>query len=477
MRAFAEDVSTKLTRSRAAWVRAHLEAKAQTLRRKIDEEIAHTEITVQWAAAWARNEGAAPVTDALCTEAGLHASETLVRALATSGLDEEEQWTLAEGWAGAGRRYARAWIAERAGEAALRSAVETMRALADATPGDIPDGTTLERITEIARHGAGLRAQLERCERWLAWETCLSVPREQLGATPARWRAWLLSQSTRREVSETDAMHALRSWRWPNVHPPMRLAGLGAGTQPAIEGDSAWANAIACEGASVGTPKRDRAAAWVARMRADEASYEARRRAEVGARALEWTRERTAGANAKADAERALARWRAMWRACPHLPGEGATERLVLAERTAGGCRRVVWTTPVAGPEGLIGASIVHRVRPGALALAATSATLELVLWPEIGSRLGRARWDRGSLGETTGEGTADDAETMATLVAHAARAIKAQGGAGGRAHEMAEIVAGQNPPHRPDALNRAVMTLAPVVAEIDAWALRAKTM
>ena len=480
MRAFTKSVSPALARSRAAWVRAHLEARWKALETRLDAEIASTEIQVQWVGENAGEASATPMTDALAREAGPRASEALAGALATSGLGEDERWALAEGWAEAGRAHARAWIGAGTGEGALKAAVGEMRSISETVPGETPEGVPLGRVREVARRGRKLLDTLKGCERWLAWEACVSVPPEDLGVGPERWRAWLLSQGAGRAVGERTASEALRDWRWPNVRPPMRLAGLGAGHLPPIEGDSAWANAIACEGAAANVPAGERARVWAARARREESTYEARRRADIGAEAIEWMSWRAARTETWQSPKDALARWRAMWRACPHLPGEGVSERLALAERTAGGRRRVVWTTPVTGPEGLICASMLHRERPGALALAAASGTLELILWPEIGKRLGRVRWDRTAVERMTGGRAPGGSEPMAGVLAHIARTHDEIGARDDLGLLGTMIGAGvptraATPGYRPDALSRAVMDLAPVVAEIDDWDTRSK--
>ena len=397
---FTGAVSARIARSRAAAVRAHIEGNEERLARAADEHIAAMEIDV----AWLRTGTPAVTMEELVLRAAPEAGKGLVDALQAPGLDAGERAALAKGWGKAGWSHAKAWLAERATHDQWHRAAKALQRLGVAPRGEDP---TLERLGVLARQSEAWLAKLAHCDGWLAREACLHAPVPVLGEGCGRWRAWALARAAGRlaetpEIDEDAAREALADWRWPEVRPPLRVAGVGAGRCRALRGDAAWANAIEAEDTMEHALGED-GRTWLARARSGEDGALERARAKIGRMARRWVALRRTGEEHAP--ETVLARWRTQWARCEALAGDGAVGTPRLRQSRRWGHRQMQWALPVRGPEALIAACVIGRREPAELARAALGATLEVWMSPHRDAVEGEVYFDEDAVRERTGDG------------------------------------------------------------------------
>ena len=398
MREFAETISARLARSRAAAVRAHIERNAATLAERVDEGMGAMEVDIAWVRTARPDGGAAPAAtvEDLVLRAAPEASDALVRALGALGLERREEIALSMAWAAAGGRHAKRWVARQATLEQWHRTVTALQGL-----GEDPDenDATLARLGALAQCCDAWVPKLAHCDTWLAREACRRAPMRVLAQSCGRWRAWMLAEAAgrlgeERPVGEDAARAALADWRWPAVCPPLRVAGVGAGRRRPIAGDAAWANAIAAQD-EVRRAAGEDPLAWLARVRMGEDGALERAQAKIAQLAKSWVALRHASEGRGVDT--VLSRWRTQWARCEGLAGDGTIARPRLVEAQMGGREsRVWWAFPVRGPETYIAACVMERREPAKLVHAALSATLEVCVRPHIDTLDGRVHFDDG---------------------------------------------------------------------------------
>ena len=186
MREFAETISARPTRSRAAAERAHIERNAATLAERVDEGMGAMEVDIAWVRTGRSDGGAAPAAtvEDLVLRAAPEASDALAGALGALGLERREEVAPSMAWVAAGGRHAKRWVARQATPGQWH---RTMTALQG--PGEDPD----ENDATLAQCCDAWVPKLAHCDTWRAREACRRAPMRVLAQGCGRWRAWMPS--------------------------------------------------------------------------------------------------------------------------------------------------------------------------------------------------------------------------------------------------------------------------------------------
>ena len=299
-------------RSGDAHARSHLHRCAGALARRMERAMGEAHIAGEALGAaperiegsQARKEGA--VLAVLAERAGVLAARALADALAQAGALGCAEEAAEEAWTTQATADARAWLERRAAPTRWDALA---RAIGKARAGGAIGAVGVGALATIAGGHPEIVHRLGTVDPWVAREACRTMEIGALGEPAGRWPVRIVQRQARRmgasAVGDAEARAALADWRWPRAHPPLAVLAAGAMTLPPIEGDSAWAHALAKrwtevaarhrrgEGDEGGSAERARAASrWAERERAGEgkAIEDARERVRALARGGRRTR-------------------------------------------------------------------------------------------------------------------------------------------------------------------------------------------
>ena len=379
---FARTLPPSTERSNDARMRERLVRRRRAIEARIEEALWDARIEVRTLA----SDAIAASPEGAMEGLGAALADTVVTAL-LEACDDEGGLGCTEvearaAWNEDGADHARAWLESHAPSAHWQGLA---RALAHAWPdragGAPPDHLATIPLIEIASRGPALEEKLRSADPWVAREACANLWTSVLDEPAEMWpvrAVELVARMLGEEVPGEDAARAaLADWRWPEMRPPLALIASGAGRLAPIEGDGAWAHAIA----AMERDRWDSHPHWAQRMRRGEGDGVRQAMAKVRAIARESIETPGTGA-----ARAVLARCARAWGRSEALKGSGVLRRPRLEPVECEGERVMMWVFDVESPEALVaGAALGGKgLAHAADKHAACETTLVLGLQPSV---------------------------------------------------------------------------------------------